>query len=98
MKRSSILRLSLFLALLAAWHLSLALAGPAAPRGDGKTTEEGPDAAKLWAQNCTRCHNQRPAKAYSDAQWDVIVQHMRVRGNLTGSDARLIAEFLKGAN
>ena len=67
--------------------------------GDGKpAADEGPDAAKLWAQNCTRCHNLRPAKSFSDAQWDIIVHHMRVRGNITGSDARLIAEFLKGAN
>lgn len=60
--------------------------------------DDGPDAAKLWAQNCTRCHNNRPAKSYSDAQWDTIVHHMRVRAHLTGGDARLIAAFLKDAN
>ncbi len=81
-------------ALAATFTLNAALAG-----GDGKrTVDDGPDAAKLWAQNCTRCHNQRPAKSFSDAQWDTIVHHMRVRGNITGGDARLIAEFLKGAN
>ena len=84
---------------LLALTLSVALGGPSAPaKSDGKSVDEGPDAAKLWAQNCTRCHNNRPAKTFSDAQWDTIVHHMRVRGNLTGSDARAIAEFLKGAN
>lgn len=101
MKFSSALRFTLSILALASVGLGLSFAGPSAPpapRGDGKGTDEGPDAAKLWAQNCTRCHNQRPAKEYSDAQWDAIMHHMRVRGNLTGGDARLIAEFLKGAN
>jgi hypothetical protein len=28
-------------------------------------------------------------------QWQIIVHHMRVRANITGSDARAIADFLK---
>jgi hypothetical protein len=70
--------------------------------GDGKSTAgkgvEGPDGARLWAQTCTRCHNSRPATSFSDSQWDVIVHHMRVRANLTGSESRAIAEFLKEGN
>ena len=79
--------------------ISAAFAGPTAPgKRTVATDDDGPDAAKLWAKSCTRCHNMRPAKTFSDAQWDAIVHHMRVRGNITGSDARLIVEFLKGAN
>lgn len=80
----------------------LMLSAAALRAGDGKATEgkgtDGVDAAKLWAQTCTRCHNSRPAKSFSDAQWDVIVHHMRVRANLTGGEARIIAEFLKDGN
>lgn len=83
-------------AALAAAALTSAFAGSGSAK-DGKSLEDGPDAAKLWAQNCTRCHNSRPAKTFSAAQWDTIVHHMRVRANLTGSDARLIAAFLKDA-
>jgi hypothetical protein len=54
--------------------------------------------AQLWAENCTRCHNAPPPDRYSDAQWDVIVQHMRMRANLTGQEAKQIAEFLKASN
>jgi hypothetical protein len=54
--------------------------------------------AELWAENCTRCHNARPPEYYSDAQWDLIVHHMRLRANLTGAEARSIAEFLKASN
>ena len=54
--------------------------------------------SELWSENCTRRHNARPPDQYSDAQWDVIVHHMRLRANLTGGEARTIAEFLKSAN
>lgn len=65
--------------------------------GDGKTQQDD-GGAKLWAETCARCHHMRPAKSFSDAQWDVIVHHMRVRANLTGKEARLIAKYLKETN
>lgn len=52
---------------------------------------------ELWTMNCQRCHNYRPSNMYSNAQWDVIVHHMRVRANLTGEDQRAILEFLKSS-
>ncbi len=53
---------------------------------------------ELWSMNCQRCHNMRSPVMYSSAQWDVIVHHMRVRANLTGADARAIADFLKSGS
>ena len=35
---------------------------------------------------------------YSNAQWDAILQHMRVRANLAGADRRAIAELLKSSH
>ena len=61
------------------------------------TTPEKKGGAEL-AETCNRCHNARPPQYYSDGQWDVIVHHMRLRANLTGEEARTIAEFLKAAN
>ena len=54
--------------------------------------------AELWTQNCLPCHNVRSPSAYSDADWDIVMQHMRVRANLAASDAETIAKFLKSAN
>ena len=34
---------------------------------------------------------------YGDAQWDVIVHHMRIRANITGKEQRAIVEFLKSS-
>src|SRR5204863_455128 len=48
---------------------------------------------QLWSMNCQRCHNMRSPIMYSNAQWDVIVHHMRVRANITGADARATANF-----
>lgn len=65
---------------------------------DSTAPTEKKAGSELWAENCTRCHNARPPQYYSDATWDIIVHHMRLRANLTGEEARAIAEFLKAAN
>lgn len=54
--------------------------------------------AELWARNCLPCHNVRSPSVYSDADWDVVMQHMRIRANLAASDTETIAKFLKSAN
>jgi hypothetical protein len=64
-------------------------------RSDSATQLSGEE---LWSMNCQRCHNIRSPAMYSDAQWDVIVHHMRVRANITGAEQRAIADFLKSPN
>jgi nitrate/TMAO reductase-like tetraheme cytochrome c subunit len=54
--------------------------------------------AELWSANCNRCHNAAPSSAFSAAEWDLIVHHMRLRANLTGQEARAIAEFMKSGS
>ena len=53
---------------------------------------------QLWSQNCSRCHNIRSPDYYSDAQWDIVAHHMRLRANLSGEEQRKIAEFLRASN
>jgi hypothetical protein len=72
-----------------------------APESNGEVTSDSStqlSGEELWSMNCQRCHNIRSPAVYSDAQWDVIVHHMRVRANITGSEQRAIADFLKSAN
>ena len=71
------------------------------PKADDKSSSgvsndsyRGLSGEELWSNNCTRCHNIRPPTMYSDAQWDVIVHHMRLRANITGAEQRAIADFL----
>lgn len=51
---------------------------------------------QTWADNCSRCHNMRDPDEFRDDQWRVIVSHMRVRGGLTGQEARDVLAFLQG--
>ena len=58
----------------------------------------GKSGAELWAQACSRCHNLRSPSYFSNAEWDVVVQHMRLRANLTGEEQRTIVAFLKASH
>ena len=55
-------------------------------------------AAQLWTENCSRCHNNLSPTTHSDAEWDVVVHHMRVRANLTAEESSRVLEFLKAGN
>jgi cytochrome c5 len=101
--RSHLAALVLLIFASASWHV---LAGSKASR---ETATESSSAVtsdssrqlsgeELWSMNCQRCHNMRPPTMYSDAQWDVIVHHMRVRANITGAEQRAIADFLKSGS
>jgi hypothetical protein len=70
--------------------VQLASAGqPDAPISKGR--------AQLWAENCPRCHNARPATFYTLREWDVAMHHMRVRCSLTAEEHRKIMEFFKAS-
>ena len=91
--------LSGFLSLGAA-ALALILVGcsTTTPSTGAKAAPAGQGGAQLWAQNCGHCHNIRSPNSLSDAQWDVVMLHMRVRGNLTAQEHREILAFLKSAH
>ncbi len=83
----------------------LLMIGAALLGGCSSTGTPGPSPAplaksgsQLWAQSCLHCHSSRSPAAYSDGEWDVVMLHMRVRGNLTGEEHRKIVEFLKASN
>jgi len=75
----------------------LLIAGCASTPADTRT-ESGPSGSRLWAQNCTRCHNSRSPSDYSGVQWEVAMLHMRIRANLTPEEHRKILEFLQTRN
>ncbi|MHC4135496.1 MAG: hypothetical protein ACYTDU_15465 [Planctomycetota bacterium] len=54
--------------------------------------------ARLWEENCARCHNYRRPSSRSDSEWAIIMHHMRVRANLTAEEHRKITRFLQAAN
>ena len=54
--------------------------------------------AQLWGENCTRCHNTPTPAAYNDVDWNTIGLHMKIRANLTETEADKIVKFLQSAN
>lgn len=58
---------------------------------NGVGADEG---AKIYNQNCGRCHNPRAVQEFTEAEWSVIMPHMRERAQLTGGEARAIEMFL----
>ena len=64
-----------------------------APSTGAPTAGETRGRTQMWAENCNRCHNARPASWYSRREWAVAMHHMQVRGYLTGDETRGITEF-----
>ena len=54
--------------------------------------------ADVYGATCGRCHNPRSPVERSDREWIVIINHMRVRANLTGDEARDVLAFLMATN
>lgn len=51
--------------------------------------------AAIWRTTCYRCHNRRPATEFSEEEWAVLVDHMRTRAHLSGSEADAVTAFLQ---
>ena len=59
------------------------------------SSSTGASGQRLWAQNCSRCHNSRSPSDYNNTQWDVAMLHMRIRANLTAEEHVKIQRFLQ---
>ena len=62
---------------------------------EGGSLAEG---ARTYSRVCGSCHNARSPLERSDRDWVTIINHMRVRGNMTGAQARNVLAFLQGTN
>ncbi len=54
--------------------------------------------AKVWAENCSRCHNARDPADLRDDQWISTAFHMRMRAGLTGQQTRDVLTFMQDSN
>ena len=50
--------------------------------------------AKVYSENCGRCHNARPAEEYSKKEWSVVMPHMRAKAHMTGKETLAVEAFL----
>lgn len=54
--------------------------------------------AAVYGNMCGRCHNPRSPLERDDRDWITIINHMRIRGNLTGGQVRSVLAFLQATN
>jgi mono/diheme cytochrome c family protein len=50
--------------------------------------------ARVYNDNCSRCHNPKPAEHYTAREWSVIMPHMRDRAHLTRQESEAVELFL----
>lgn len=81
--------------ILASGLLLVAADSVASAQTSGAAVSEG---ARVYGDMCGRCHNARSPLERSDREWVTVVNHMRVRGNLTGRQARRVLAFLQATN
>jgi mono/diheme cytochrome c family protein len=66
-----------------------------AQEADQSAMNEG---ARVYGTTCGRCHNPRSPLERDDRDWITIINHMRVRANLTGKEVRSVLAFLQATN
>lgn len=54
--------------------------------------------ARVYSETCARCHNARSGTERTDAEWVVIVGHMRARANMPKTRADAVLAFLQATN
>lgn len=50
--------------------------------------------ARIYNENCSRCHNARPVQEFHADEWSVIVPHMREKAHLSGIEAKQLEAFI----
>lgn len=71
---------------------------PAAARAQQPGESSVATGARVYGDMCGRCHRPRSPLERTDRDWVTIINHMRVRGNLTGQQARAVVAFLQATN
>ena len=78
---------------------SLAASGAATPATPTADTATGQmNGSQLYQIHCARCHVRRLPEERTDAQWQTVMLHMRMRASLPGATAREILKFLQASN
>lgn len=52
------------------------------------------EGAKVYNENCGRCHNPRPASDYTKQEWSVVMPHMREKAHMTGKETLAVEAFI----
>ncbi len=60
--------------------------------------KDEPTGEQIYKANCGKCHYERYASERTDAEWKVIMTHMRIRAGLTAKETKLVLQYLQENN
>ncbi len=81
-----------------AWPALCALMLAIPQAAAGQSSDAVAEGARVYGGMCGRCHNPRSPLERSDRDWVTIVNHMRIRANLTGQQVKAVLAFLQATN
>jgi mono/diheme cytochrome c family protein len=61
---------------------------------EGQKVNPIAEGARIYNENCGRCHNPRPASDYSQKEWSVVMPHMREKAHMTGEETLAVEAFI----
>lgn len=64
-------------------------------QGENCCYEDAVEGQRLFVLYCASCHNARPLSERPFANYRTVLQHMRVRANLTGKEAAKILAWMR---
>lgn len=56
------------------------------------------DGAKVFRDNCVKCHSERSPMEKTDGEWKVVMTHMRTIAGMTAKESRAVLKFLQANN
>ena len=56
------------------------------------------DGAKVYRDNCGKCHSERSPMEKTDNEWRVVITQMRVIAGLSARESRAVLKFLQENN
>lgn len=56
------------------------------------------DGAKVFRDNCVKCHSERSPMEKTDKEWTVVITHMRTVAGMTAKESRAVLKFLQENN
>ncbi len=78
--------------------VALALLMIAPPQAVAQESNAIAEGARVYGETCGLCHDARSPLERSDRDWVTIINHMRVRANMTGDQVRNVLAFLQATN
>lgn len=81
---------------LSAFFLMVVLSINSSCKVSSKVTDKS--GAQLWGEICNRCHSAPSPEEFSNKNWEIICDHMKVRAKIPKDELDKIEKFLTSSD